>query len=141
MKLQKVIVDAGPLVSFINKNDRYHEWAIAQFATMRPPLLTCEAVLSESCFLLRNFKNGAINVLELFERGLLAIPSRLEDEFSAIKILLDKYQNIPMSLADGCLVRMAEQISDSVVFTLDSDFKIYRKNRRRVIPTIMPDDL
>lgn len=141
MKLQKVIVDAGPLLSFINKNDRYHAWSIAQFATMRPPLLTCEAVLSESCFLLRNFENGAINVLELLERGLLAIPFRLEDEFSAIKILLDKYKNIPMSLADGCLVRMAEQISDSIVFTLDSDFKIYRKNRRKVIRTIMPEDL
>lgn len=141
MKLQKVIVDAGPLVSFINKNDRYHEWAITQFATIRPPLLTCEAVVSESCFLLRNFENGAINVLELLERGLLAIPFRLDDEFSAIKILLDKYKNIPMSLADGCLVQMAEQISDSIVFTLDSDFKIYRKNRRQVIPTIMPEDL
>ena len=141
MKLQKVIVDAGPLVSFINKNDRYHEWAITQFATMSPPLLTCEAVLSESCFLLRNFENGAINVLELLERGLLAIPFRLEDEFRAIKILLGKYKNIPMSLADGCLVRMAEQISDSIVFTLDSDFKIYRKNRRKVTPTIMPNDL
>jgi predicted nucleic acid-binding protein len=141
MKLQKVIVDAGPLVSFINKNDRYHEWAITQFATMSPPLLTCEAVLSESCFLLRNFENGAINVLELLERGLLAIPFRLEDELSAIKILLNKYKNIPMSLADGCLVRMAEQISDSIVFTLDSDFKVYRKNRRKVIPTIMPNDL
>lgn len=140
MMIQKVIVAAGPIVSFINKNDEYHAWAMAQFAMMRPPLLTCEAVVSESCFLLRNFDNGAQNVLALLERGLLAIPFRLEDEFNAIKKLLNKYQNIPMSLADGCLVRMAEQISDSVVCTLDSDFNIYRKDRRKVIQVIMPDD-
>lgn len=46
--------------------------------------------------------------------------------------------NIPMSLADGCLVRMAEAESKAVVLTLDEDFKIYRKNNRQVIPTIMP---
>jgi predicted nucleic acid-binding protein len=141
MKLRKVILDTGPLVAFLNKNDRYHEWAIAQFGALIPPLLTCEAVLSESCFLLRHYETGASNVLNLLERGLLAIPFRLEDELSAIKVLLDKYRDIPMSLADGCLVRMAEQIADSVIFTLDSDFKIYRKDRRKVIPTIMPEDL
>ena len=141
MKPQKVILDTGPLVAYLNKNDRYHEWTIAQFETMIPPLLTCEAVLSESCFLLRHYQKGAVNVMNLIERELLAIPFRLGDEFSAIKALLDKYKNIPMSLADGCLVRMAEQIANSVIFTLDSDFKHYRKNGRKVIPTIMPDDL
>ncbi len=139
MKPQKVILDSGPLVAFLNKKDRYHDWAMAQFSTMSPPLLTCEAVLSETCFLLRHYKNGAANVLKLLERELLTIPFRLEDELSAIKLLLERYQDVPMSLADGCLVRMAEQITDSVVFTLDSDFKIYRKNKRKVIPTIMPD--
>lgn len=141
MKPQKVIVDSGPIVAFLNKKDRYHEWTKAQFATMIPPLLTCETVLSESCFLLRNYENGAANVLTLLDRKLLTIPFRLEDELISVKVLLNKYNNIPMSLADGCLVRMAEQISDSVVFTLDRDFKIYRKSGRKVIPTIMPDDL
>lgn len=133
MKPQKVLLDTGPLVAFLNKKDQYHEWAIAQFAIMRPPLLTCEAVLSESCFLLRHYKNGSVNVLNLLERELLNIRSRPQDELSAIKILLDRYKDIRMSLADGCLVRMAEQITDSVVFTLDRDFKLYRKNKRKLI--------
>ena len=108
---------------------------------MRPPFLTCEAVISESCFLLKHYENGIDNVLKLIERNLLAMPFRLEDELSSIKILLGKYANIPMSLADGCLVRMAEQNADSVICTLDSDFKIYRKDRRKVIPTIIPADI
>ena len=141
MKPQKVIVDTGPIVAFLNKKDRYHEWTKTQFATMSPPLLTCESVLSESCFLLRHYENGASNVLTLLERKLLTIPFRLEDELIAVKELINKYNNIPMSMADGCVVRMVEQISGSVVFTLDSDFKIYRKNNRKIIPTIMPDDL
>ena len=139
MKSKKVLLDTGPLVAFLNKNDRYHDWAITRFATMTPPLITCEAVISESCFLLRHYENGVSNVLNLIERELLVIPFRLEDELSYIKVLLDKYKNVPMSIADGCLVRMAEQIANSVIFTLDSDFKIYRKNRRKVIHTIIPD--
>lgn len=140
MKLHKVILDTGPLVAFLNKNDQYHEWAVAQFATMIPPLLTCEAVLSESCFLFKDYKNGTSNVLNLLERKLLALSFRLEEEVIAIKLLVNKYKDIPMSFADGCLVRMAEQISDSVVFTLDTDFKIYRKNGQDIISTIMPEN-
>ncbi len=141
MKSQKVVLDSGPLVAYLNNNDQYHQWVVDQLAAIQPPLLTCEAVLSESCFLLRHYKNGVGNVLKLLERELLVIPFRLQDEFSAIKMLLEAYKDIPMSLADGCLVRMAEQITNSVVLTLDSDFKVYRKNKRKVVPTIMPGDL
>lgn len=78
--------------------------------------------------------------MKLLERDLVKIPFRLERELSALKKLLASYKDVPMSLADGCLVRMSEQITDSVVFTLDRDFKVYRKHKRQVIPTIMPDD-
>ena len=141
MRSGKVLLDTGPLVAYFNKKDRYHDWAIAQFAMINPPLLTCEAVLSEACFLLRHYEMGAENVVELLERGLLTIPFRLENELSAIKGLLLRYKNIPMSLADGCLVRIAEQNATSVILTTDSDFRIYRKNKRNIIRTIMPDDL
>lgn len=141
MNKKKVILDTGPLIAFLNKSDRYHEWAVMQFARLRPPFYTCEAVLSESCFLLRNYKKGSISIFQLLERELLKIPFNLQDEISAISILLNKYQNVPMSLADGCLVRMTEQITNSCICTLDSDFKIYRKDKRKVIPTLMPEDL
>ena len=141
MMHQKILLDTGPLVAFLNRKDRYHKWAIAQFGSMSTPLLTCEAVVSESCFLMRNCENGTKHVMSLLERELITIPFHLEDELRDIKKSLDKYKDIPMSLADGCLVRMAEQIADSVIFTLDRDFKIYRKSRRSVIPIIIPDDI
>jgi len=79
--------------------------------------------------------------LKLIERELIQMPLKLKDEISLVESLLDKYKNIPMSLADACLVRMSEQIADSTICTLDSDFKIYRKDKRKVIPLIIPDTL
>ncbi len=141
MKPLRVIVDTGPLVAYLNKKDTYHDWTVTQLASLNPPLLTCESVISEACFLLRHYKNGSDNILKLLDRQLLSLPFKLENEIIPIKGLLNKYNNIPMSLADACLVRMSEQITGSVIFTLDGDFKIYRKNKRNIIPTIMPEDL
>ncbi len=139
MKAGSILLDTGPLVAFLNKNDEHHEWVISRFTDITPPLLTCESVLSEACFLLRNFDYGATKIMTLVERQLITLPFRLEDELAAIKELLRKYKDLPMSLADACLVRMSEQTTGSTVFTLDRDFKIYRKNKRMVIPTIMPE--
>ncbi len=69
------------------------------------------------------------------------MPFRLEQEARWVGKLLLKYEAVPMSVADACLVRMAEQTDDSPVFTLDGDFKIYRRHGRQVIPTLMPGDL
>ena len=139
MKPKRVIIDTGPLVAFLNKSDYYYDWALTQFSQLNPPFLTCESVISEVCFLLRNTENGTQNVFKLLERELIQIPFKLESEISTIISLMNKYSNIPMSLADACLVRMSEQISDSTICTLDSDFRVYRKEKRKVIPVIMPE--
>lgn len=141
MKQKRVILDTGPIVAFLNKNDTYHDWAKTQFSLLTPPLITCESVISEACYLLKNFTDGASNVLELVERELVLLPFDLQSEIVSIKKLLEKYKNIPMSLADACLVRLSEQISDSVICTLDTDFKIYRKNKRNIIPLIFPENI
>jgi predicted nucleic acid-binding protein len=135
-----VLVDTGPLVAFLNQRDRYHTWAADHLAHMAPPLLTCEVVISETCFLLRSFPSGPIAVLELVDRGLLQTPFRLGDDIVRIKALMSRYASVPMSLADACLVRMAEQYPASPLLTCDSDLRIYRKHRRHVIATLMPDD-
>jgi predicted nucleic acid-binding protein len=135
------LIDTGPLVAFLNEREEYHAWAVEQVASLSPPLLTCEPVLSEACFLLRKLPRGSDKVLELVVRGLLTIPFRLQDEGAAVAKLLAKYADVPMSLADACLVRMAEQHGRCAVFTLDSDFRQYRKHGRQVIPTLMPEDL
>jgi len=138
---EAVLVDTGPIVAFLNSRDRYHEWSRETFAEIEAPVMSCEAVLSEACFLLRTARGGSEAVLKLVDRGLVRLPFRLEAETGPIRRLLSRYSNVPMSLADACLVRMSERLSDSVLLTLDRDFKVYRKHGRNVIPIRMPDGL
>jgi hypothetical protein len=116
-------------------------WAISQWATIAKPLLSCEAVISEACFLLRNVFRGGEGVMILVETQIIQLPFRLNEEITAIKTLLNRYQSVPMSLADACLVRMSEQFSESTVLTLDNDFTIYRKNTNQTIPVITPESM
>ena len=135
---RQVILDTGPLVAFLNARDKYHEWAEAQWAQIQPPLLTCEAVISEACFLLRQWEEGANSVFELLQRKVLAISFCLADHIVPVTVLLKRYGNVPISLADACLVRMAELKDSSSIMTLDADFRIYRKHKRKVIPLLAP---
>ncbi|MGA2939945.1 MAG: PIN domain-containing protein [Syntrophobacteraceae bacterium] len=135
---RQVILDTGPLVAFLNGRDKYHDWAEAQWAEIQPPLLTCESVISEACFLLRQCDEGASSVFELLQRNVLDISFCLTDHIVPVSILLRKYRNVPMSLADACLVRMAELHDSSSIMTFDADFRIYRKYKRRVIPVLAP---
>lgn len=137
---RQVILDTGPLVAFINGRDKYHKWSISQWAQIDPPLLTCEAVLSEACFLLKDNEGGQAAVLELLRRGILRMPFRIDEHADQLKWLLQKYADVPMSLADACLVRMSEMHGDSPVLTIDDDFRIYRKNKRQIIPVLSPPD-
>ena len=136
-----VLLDTGPLVAFLNRRDRYHAWAKAQLATVEPPLATCEAVLSEACFLLRDLPGGSQAIVDLVRRELVVISFSLRDEVTPVGNLMTRYANVPMSLADACLVRMVELNAGGAVMTLDSDFDIYRTHRRRVIPRLMPPEV
>lgn len=135
---RRVLLDTGPLVAFLNRNDHHHDWARGVLERIEPPLLCCEPVLSEACFLLRRLEGGAGAVLEMVQRGLVAVPFRVDQEAAEIERLLRAYSDVPMSLADACLVRMAEQHAGSAVLTVDSDFRVYRKHRRQVVPVLMP---
>jgi predicted nucleic acid-binding protein len=134
----RVLVDTGPLVAFLNRRDRLHAWARSKLAEIEPPLLTCEAVLTETCFLVRNLEGGFESVMKLVSSGAVVVPFRLDQEVGPLTRLLGRYASVPMSLADACLVRMAEQVADSAILTLDTDFRIYRRHGRQVIPTILP---
>lgn len=103
-------------------------------------MITCEAVLSEAAFLLQRIEGAGNVVIQLFRRGVIDVLFRLRDQIEPIDRLMHRYRSQPMSLADACLVRLAELYDGSPVFTLDSDFRIYRKHNRRTIPLIMPDD-
>lgn len=133
-----VLLDTGPLVAFLNGRDYYHDWTVNVLNQTKFPLFTCDAVLSEACFLLRNFAAGPEKVMELMRRGLVISDFNISDQVDDVKILLRKYKKLPISFADACLIKMSELKKNSIVMTLDSDFKIYRKGRGNVIPTITP---
>ncbi len=134
-----LFVDTGPLVAVVDRRDRHHDWVRDLLDTVQPPLLTCEPVLTEACFLLKRVGGGQDAILGLVGKQLVACRFRLETELASIRSLMRKFANVPMSLADACLVRMTELSPDPVVLTFDSDFNVYRRNRRQTVPTIMPD--
>jgi uncharacterized protein len=136
--LRQVIVDTGVLVALIDRRDQYHAWVSTQLAEVEPPLLTCEAVVSETWFLLQRVSNGREALLLLLEQGQVKVQFDLDLEMVSVVALMKRYQSVPVSLADAELVRMAELYPRSSVFTLDSDFQIYRKNRDIPIPLISP---
>lgn len=132
------IVDTGFLVALLNRREYYHPWVTEQLSRISAPLLTCEAVVTETCFLLQNIHQGEDIVLKFINSKKLQIPFQLNQESSAVQSLMQKYRSVPMSLADACLVRMAELYPDSTLLTLDSDFQIYRRNKNKPITYICP---
>lgn len=134
----RVLVDTGPLVAILVTRERHHAWAVACLNEFEPPLLTCEAVISEACYLVRQLSGGRDAVLSLLTRGVVKIGFSLATEIESVRKLKQRYSSVPMSLADACLVRMAESSSQSQIFTLDGDFRIYRRGRRQALPLISP---
>jgi predicted nucleic acid-binding protein len=133
-----VVVDTGPIVALLDADDQHHAWVKAQFERLRPPLLTCEAVLTEASFLVARGGGDASVVAELAERGVLNVAQLFNTEAASVARLMRRYKSVPMSLADACLVRLIELTPHSTLFTLDSDFEIYRQKGRRMIPLLIP---
>ncbi len=137
--MTSVIVDTGPLVALLNRRERHHVWAAKIMDTIEPPIFTCDPVLSEACFLLQDMDGGPDAVMELVARGIVRSDFHVMAEVDSVRILMKKFATVPMSLADACVVRMTELDQKSVVLTLDSDFKVYRRNKRQVVPTLTPN--
>jgi predicted nucleic acid-binding protein len=133
-----IIVDTGPLIATTNKRDQYHRWAQKRAKTLSLPFLTCEAVLSEAWFLLRGFPAEQEKMLRLIEKKAILVDFDLSAEISQVTELLRRYRNVPMSLADACLVRMSELHADCLVFSTDTDFNIYRRRGDQIIPALLP---
>lgn len=131
----RIILDTGPLVAFLMRKDRYHDWAVETWRDLTS-LWTCEAVLVETAYL----TGHAVALMRMMSEGLLRIGLDVEEQSEAIGGLLSRY-GPRMDFADACVVRMSELFPDCKVLTLDrSDFTIYRRNQRQVIPLIAPPD-
>ena len=136
--LASVLLDTGPWVALHCKDDNFHAWAKAEFGKLSGPLLTCEAVVAETCFLLARGGHDPAKALALVSRGVKQVSMSLAEEITSVLALFERYDNVPASLADACLVRMSELYQRCRVFTLDVDFQIYRRHGRRVIPLLTP---
>jgi predicted nucleic acid-binding protein len=132
------LVDTGVVVALLNRREQHHAWTVEKFRTLPAPLLTCEPVLTETYFLLSPLPGGALRFFEFLNSGMLEIDFAVIAEREALWKLIHKYEDLPMSLADACLVRLAELHPAASVFTLDSHFRVYRKHSRQQIPVIMP---
>jgi uncharacterized protein len=133
------LLDTGPLVSFLASGLKHHAWTVEQWKRLRPPLLTCEPVLTEAAFLLEREGRDIDPLFALLERGVIRIALAVEEEQADLRALMRRYRNRPMSLADACLVRLSEIHMAAEVLTLDSDFRIYRRHGNKVIRVRMPD--
>lgn len=133
-----VLIDTGPLVAIINRRDQWHEWARQEFSRHTEPFLTCDAVLSEAFHLLEGIPGAPLRLVAMLDRGVVFCKFSLAEEWPSVAVLMRKYADLPMALADACLVRMAETHPGSRVCTLDRDFVTYRKGNRQVVPLIRP---
>lgn len=132
MNRSGVLVDAGPLVALLSKNDANHDRARQMFAECVPPFRCCEAVVAEACFLMgKVHAAGPADVVALGARGVYRIAISAEEHWANIEALLKRYSDRPISFADACLIRCAEIHQEARIATFDSDFGVYRWARNR----------
>jgi predicted nucleic acid-binding protein len=128
------IADTGFLIAFANARDQHHGWALDVAEDVTEPLLTCEAVLAEAAFHL-----GDVGlVLEMISEELIRLDFVCNDHLASLAGLAKRYKNRKPDLADLCLIRMSELHPKHSVITVDEDFRVYRRNKREVIPLISP---
>lgn len=133
----KGIADTGFLVAFANRHDGHHDWALNVAAGVTEPLLTCEAVLAETAFHLQN----VTPVLGMIRDGLVALAFDCNDHLPHLTVLAERYADRHPDFADLCLIRMSESNPNHSVITTDrEDFRVYRRNKREVIPLICPPE-
>jgi len=133
----KGIADTGFLVAFANGRDRHHDWAISVARQVTEPLLTCEAVLAETAFQLASVPI----VLEMIDTGLIVLSFNAQEHLPHLSKLAKRFADRKPDLAELCLVRMSELHPKHSVITTDGrDFRIYRRNKREVIPLICPTE-
>lgn len=136
--MKSVIADTGPLVAILDRDEQHHPWAVLELKRLPPKMLTCEAVLAEVHFLTQDLPEAKLRIESWLADGRLELPFAVREHHSAVHELMARYASLPMSFADACLVRMSELWPEAPVFTLDSDFRIYRRNKRQSLPLICP---
>jgi len=133
---ENVIVDAGFVVALLSRRDSHHRWAVRQAERFPPPWKTCESVLSEAFHLIGAAGPSALS--ELIRRKVVIVEFDFNRNFEAVLRFIQKYEDLPTSLSDACLVRMTETLSGPLILTTDRDFHVYRRHGRQTVPCLVP---
>ncbi len=125
-----ILVDAGPLVAFIHKDDRHHLHCVQTLRSVREPLATVWPAFAEAMYLLGFSWEAQDALWEFVHRQVLGLLQLDERDMRRMRQLMAKYRDLPMDLADAALVAIAEREGLRTIFTLDQrDFRVYRPAR------------
>jgi predicted nucleic acid-binding protein len=136
--VKRALLDTGVIVALLDRSERYHARCVQALENLEQPLATCEAVIAESCYLLRIIPGAAETVLANVEQGIFQIPMQLNQAAAPIRAILRKYRDVPADLADACLIHLADELDTGEILTLDSDFARYRWRRNRAFQLLIP---
>jgi predicted nucleic acid-binding protein len=129
--LRAILLDTGVIVALLDRSERTHATCVKAVEAAAAPLVTCEAVIAESCYLLRKQAGAADAILENVKTGVFQIPLQLSQATASLQRLFRKYRDREMDLADACLVHLAGELQTGEILTLDHDFEIYRWGANR----------
>jgi predicted nucleic acid-binding protein len=129
------ILDAGPLIAALNRNDRYHRWALDTISRLGPPFHSCAEAVAKAAAM----TGQPAAIVEMILAGEIVLAFSVSEHAASVLALLRKYADRQMDLADACIVRMTELVRECRVVTLDrEDFSVYRRNGRELIPLVAP---
>ena len=129
--MSPVLLDSSVLVALLDRSERYHQRCVTAVQELEAPLVTCDAVVAESCYLLRGMPPAVDAILENVARGVYRIPFQLSRTAAEVARIMRKYSDVPADLADACLIYTAGQLGVGEILTLDHDFEIYRWGRAK----------
>ena len=136
--MKPVLIDTGAIVALLDRSERHHQACVETLEHLTSPLVTCEAVIAESCYLMRRLPGAAEAVLENVAKGVFRIPLELAAAAPQVQRILRKYRNQEIDLADACLIHLAGEVRSGDILTLDSDFEVYRWGANRPFQRLLP---
>jgi len=129
--VKAALLDSGVIVGLLDRSEANHDRCVTPVEGLEGPLVTCEAVIAESCYLLRGLPGAVDAVLENVERGIFHIPFQLSPSAIVVRSVMRKYRDLPADFADAFLVQLADELNTGDILTLDRDFESYRWRRTR----------
>ena len=136
--MKPVLLDTGVIVALLDRSENQHRACAQAVEGVDAPLVTCEAVIAESCYLLRNLPGASEAVIENVAAGIFQVPFQLSQEAASVRKILRKYRDRKIDFADACLIRLADVFQTADILTLDTDFRVYRWAKSKAF-RIMPD--